>query len=84
MDEIQENTWVDSISLWAENVLIDGFTLNELYPDCVSEVQGSYRDSQSRVSLDVEAISIDLCVLSKPSVQVNDQLNVVSDPTVDD
>ena len=40
VNEIEENTWVESISIWANNLRIDGITLNELYPDCVEVIKG--------------------------------------------
>ena len=40
VNEIELNTWVEAIQLWAEDMTIDGFTVNQLYPDCVNELQG--------------------------------------------
>ena len=70
VNEIEENTWVESISIWANNLLIDGISLNELYPDCVEVIKGSYRDQNKRIDLELETFSLDLCILSKSSVQV--------------
>ena len=84
VNEIKVNTWMESIQLWAEDMIIDGFTLNQLYPDCVNELQGAYRDQTTAISMDIEAFSIDLCMLSRPSAIVNEHQVDFSDPTIDE
>ena len=67
VDMIEEKTWIESVGLWAENVFVDGLTLTQLYPDCISEIEGSY-DAHSSMMLEFEVASLDLCIFSKPSV----------------
>ena len=73
---------MESINLWAENLLVDGYPIMDLYPDCISEAKGSFSERQSRINLDLEVVSLDLCILSKPSVHVPSR-DDYSDPTVD-
>ena len=81
---IEEKTWIESVGLWAENVFVDGLTLTQLYPDCISKIEEFYDSHYSSMMLDFEMGSLNLCIFSKPSVDGPTWSHDKPDPTVDE
>ena len=75
---------MSSINLMAENIFVDSLTLTQLFPDCVSEIAGSYDAHKSNISLDINVASLDICVFSKPSVDGPTWSDENPNPSVDE
>ena len=84
--DFEQQTWIELVHFYAINTRIDGYSVEQLFPACVEEIQDSYSPSDPLQNVE-EIITLDTCIFSNP-VNVNSGgmqlVSLSEDPTVSD